>query len=88
MFLSQAKVFHQPFIGHAFFNGIQVLALQVLDEGDFGRFIGRIAADDGRHRLQAAAFGCPQPPLTGNEFISAGTGFLDDDRLDKPMLTD
>ena len=83
LFLCQAKVLHQPFIGHAFFNSIQVLALQVLDESNFCRFIGRIASYDSRHCFQATAFGRPQPPLPGNELISAGTGLLD-----KPMLTD
>lgn len=88
LFLGQAEVLHEPLISQAFFNGIQVLALQILDKGDFSRFIRRILADDGRHRFQAAALRCPQPPFAGNQFIPARSCLLDDDGLDKPMLTD
>ena len=70
-----------------FLQGIEVLALQILDEGQLedGAIIG--LADDDGHVRQTQELGCPPAPLAGDEFEMA-VAFADDQRLDDSLFAD
>ena len=60
----------EPLVGLGFFDGVEVLALDVLDEGDLERFRLRHVADDDRQLVQARPLRGAPSPLAGDEEVS------------------
>jgi hypothetical protein len=86
-FLAMPVILDKPLISLRFFNGIEILALDILHQRDFQRRrIGEVA-DDHRHFVQLRTLGCPPAPLAGDDLV-AGTGRTDDNGLDQPTCGD
>jgi hypothetical protein len=68
-------------------NGIQILALDVLNEGDFHEPVVGIVLNDDRNLGKAGKFGGAPAALSGDELV-AGTGGADDQRLDNAVFAD
>jgi hypothetical protein len=74
-----------PLEGQGFFNRIEVLPLQVLNNGEFGNQpVVRFANACG-NRLPSRELGCPQTPFTTNELIPS-IHPPHEDRLEHVML--
>src|SRR5690606_19147535 len=69
--LGEAKLFNQSLVGSGLFQKVQVLPLQVLDQGQFGQLLVANGPDDGRDVLPAQGFGCLQPPLPSHQLVPA-----------------
>ena len=69
------------------FDGVEVLALDVLDEGDFHQaVVGEVLNDDGDF-LEAGDLGGTETAFAGDQLVVAG-GFADDEGLDDAVLAD
>src|SRR5688500_15493614 len=85
----EPKSIDQLAIGERSLDGVQVLPLEVLDEGQLERaFVSLRLAHDGRNRLQAGELGRPQSTLAGDELIPAVRELADDDRLNHTVDRD
>jgi hypothetical protein len=69
------------------FEGIEVLALEVLHEGKFELLPIRKLADDRRDPFQARRSGCADPSLAGDELVAV-EGLGNQDGLDHTVLAD
>ena len=75
-------------VGHRFLDGVEVGALDVLDEGEFEQFgASRLAEDDG-DGAEAGETGGLEPPFAGDEAIPARFVAGDDEGLDDAVLAD
>lgn len=69
LFLTETELFAQVVHGEGFFDRVQVLALQVLDEGDRERLlVGEVAHKD-RHFAQPCQSAGPPASFTGDDLI-------------------
>jgi hypothetical protein len=69
------------------FDGIEVLALDVLNEGDFHEaVVGEFLDDDG-DLVEAGNAGCPEAALAGDKLVSIA-GAADNKGLDDAVLAD
>ena len=66
----------------------EVLALEVLDDGDLERRVVIDLFDHGRHGLQAGPAGGPPAALAGDELVATALAGTDQDRLEDAMLAD
>src|ERR1017187_855928 len=73
--------------GNGGFDGVQILALDVLDQGDFEQTVVGDFADNNRHRLIASQFGGTPTALTGDQLIAC-TRPADHQRLDNAVGAD
>ena len=70
--MAEMHLSNQPVEGLGGLDGIQVFALDILDQRDLEEtFVGVVLNDNGDVG-QAGDFGRPQTPLTGDEFVVAG----------------
>src|SRR6266542_4463099 len=86
--LRQVEFFLQPRIGGGRLERVQVLTLEVLDQGDLQHFLVRAPPPDyDRYELQASQSRCPPAPLPGYdlELISQRHH---DERLNDPLFLD
>lgn len=85
--LFEPEVFGEAHVTLGFFDGIEVLALQVLNEGHFEDLpVARWSLNDG-DGFQSQEFGGPPASLAGDEFHLA-IDLPDDERLDNAELLD
>jgi hypothetical protein len=86
--LGQAKLVDELLVGQGFFQGVQVGALDVLDEGDFQHGLGGgLFDDDGQFGEAGALAGAPAA-LAGNEGVLAAAGVVDNEGLDEAVFAD
>ena len=80
---------HQRVITLTFFDGIEVLALNVLDDGDLDRLLVGQRPNDDRHLVQVRALGGAPAALAGNDLVAVATFERPhDERLHQPTLAD
>ena len=85
--LLEAEVLGEADVARGFFDGVEILALQVLDEGHFEDFlVGGRALDDGDGGESEELAGAPAA-FTGNEFHLV-THLPDDEGLDDAEFGD
>src|ERR1700724_3507402 len=78
---------HQALVGAGFFDRVEVLALNILDQGYFERsFIGDFA-DDRRHTAQACSLRCAPSAFAGEKLI-ARSNSPQHQRLNNPAHLD
>ena len=87
LLLGQAEFLHQPLIGPGLLHGIQVLSLQVLNQGKLHDLLIIIFPDYDRHFLQSGLHAGPPSALARDDLIISFP-FLDHDRLDQSVLAD
>lgn len=81
LFLRELKLIDEALKSVGLLNGIEILALQIFDEGHFEcEFFGNIAQDDW-HTTEASALGGAPTALTRDQLKTIGN-FSDDERLD------
>src|SRR3977135_3629791 len=81
LFLGMGIIVDEALIGMRLFDRIEVLALDILKEGDFERFLVAEFANDGRDFVQARPLRRAPAPLAGDD-LEAMAVRADDDRLD------
>jgi hypothetical protein len=86
-FLGQMKFAHQALIGAGFFDRVEVLALNILDEGYFERSLIGDFADDRGHTAQACPLRCAPSAFAGEELI-ARSNSSQDQRLNDAAYLD
>ena len=87
-FLRQIVVLHQHLIALGFFDGVQILALEVFDHGQLHGLAVVGLNDQHRHLGQARHPGGPPAALAGDDLIVARGQLADGQRLDNAVLTD
>ena len=83
LLLIVSEALNEIAIARRFFNGIQVLPLNVFDDREFDEFfIGQITHDN-RHTVQAGFQRCPPTPFACDDFEIAIAAWIrpHDDRL-------
>ena len=86
-FLLQAEFIDQAQIGFRLFDRIEIVALDVFDDGELELLLfGRIPYDD-RDGLESDPLGRLETPLAGNELIALAFA-TDDERLQDPVFFD
>ena len=88
LILGESILVHQDFIAVGFFDGVQVLPLEVFNEAQFhdGAVIG--LDDDGGHLMEPGQLGRPPAAFPGDDLIVAGREAADGERLDDAMGAD
>ncbi|MGB8438214.1 MAG: hypothetical protein WCE26_02400 [Candidatus Acidiferrales bacterium] len=81
LLLGEMEFVNQALKGVGLLDGVEILALEVLNEGHFERhFLGHVA-DYNRHTAEAGSLGGAPPALAGNQLIAISDA-SDDERLD------
>src|SRR3989339_2003338 len=75
-FLSNTGLFQQEQVGFGFFNGIQVLTLDILDQGDFHSLHITKSLDYNRYLFQPNRKCCTISSLTGYNSVVVITNLL------------
>ena len=78
----------EALVGDGHLNGVQVLAMDVFDEGQFKHLLIVSHADEHRNLGQTCHFGGPQSALAGNELVFVVAEFPDRNRLDHTLFLD
>src|SRR6185437_9712146 len=88
--LRVAVAVHKQLVALAFLDCVQVLALDVLDDGDLDRLLVRQRADDHWHFVQSGELSGPPAPLAGDDLegLRVHGRRPDHERLHKPALAD
>ena len=87
-FLGMAIIAHQPGIGFRLFDGVQILALDILDKRYF-KCLGIVeVTNDHRDFMKPGALGGPPAPLAGDNLVLPTTVWARDDRLKHAVLLD
>jgi hypothetical protein len=87
LFMTELVFTCQAVEGLGDLNGIQILALDVLNEGDFHEAVVGIVLNDYRNLGKAGKFGGAPAALSGDQLV-ARTGGADDQRLDDAVFAD
>jgi hypothetical protein len=87
LFVAEAEIGRQLFEGYGYLDGIEVLALDVFNQGDFKEAVVMDVSDDDGHLLQPGEAGGPPTALTGNEMVLFAD-LPDDEGLDDPIGLD
>ncbi len=90
LLLAVVEALDKVAIAGRFFDGVEVGALDVLDDGEFEDFLVVEAADDDRHRVQARTLGGAPAAFAGDDLIHLLVVGIDtdDDRLDETLGAD
>ena len=95
--MAEAEAFGEALEGFAAFDGVQVLALEVLDQGPLGEGLVVQLAEDGGDVLKVCESGGAPSAFAGDDFVGAfaallwlvdGCGGADDDRLHEAIGLD
>ena len=86
--LRVAVAVHQELVPLPFLDRVQVLALDVLDDGDLDRFLVGQRADDHRHVMQIGELRRAPAALAGDDLIGVARRRPDHERLHQPALAD
>jgi hypothetical protein len=86
-FLRHRAVVEQPSVGARFVNRVEVLALDVLDEGHLQQLLVGDLADDDRNAQQPGNL-CGAPAALAGDDLEALADAPDDDRLDDAVGAD
>ena len=86
-FLSEAKFLGKALVGCGLLDGIQSLALEILDQCELQHLLVRSFADDNGCFRQADLERGPHPAFSGDQLIFT-TGDADDERLDDTSFAD
>ena len=88
--LGMAEFVHQALQADGLFQGRQVLALKVFDQGNLKGFLVRQHFDQDRHLVELRQLRGPQTPFAGNDLVIArAVGmFAHQDRLQYAKLAD
>ena len=87
VFLGEAEVFVQALVGGGLFNGIEILALEILDEGELEDLaVGGFPDDD--RSFPELEFGGGTPAAFAGDELVLGAHFADDEGLDDAALAD
>ena len=87
LFLGQAELVAEAAIGVRFFDRIQILALDVLDERRGQQLVVGNVADDDRHLEEAGALRRAPAALAGDDLVAV-LRLAHDDRLDHAVRPD
>ena len=87
LFLGEAELVDQLAVGMGLLDRIEVLALDVLDEGELELVARRELAHDRRHPLEPGQLRCPDAALAGDELVAVER-LGDEDRLDDAVVAD
>ena len=83
-----AEVVEQLLVGRRFLEGVELLAVQVLDQGVPEQVVVLSLLDDGADLGQPGPLGGAPPPLAHDELIAVRSGRADDHRLEQADLPD
>jgi hypothetical protein len=72
LFLGESEFAGEALVGVGLLDGIEILALEVLDDRDLHCLLVRDLADDGRDRGLACLLGSAPSALTGDELVASG----------------
>ncbi|MCI5158943.1 MAG: hypothetical protein D3906_11015 [Candidatus Electrothrix sp. AUS1_2] len=87
-FLGQMKFFNKTGVGASLFNGIQILTLDIFNQGQLQGFVITAGLHDNhRYFFLADQTSCSEPPLPGNQCISIAAVAADQKRLDNSFFT-
>jgi hypothetical protein len=87
-FLRQVALLHETLVPEGNLEGIELLALHVLDEGHLEHLLRVGLADERGQVLHAGAAGCSQAPLAGNDLKLAVSEGPHRNGLDEAHLID
>ena len=85
--LGMAIFVDQPLIGLGLLDRVEILALDILEQGDFERLGVVEVADDHRDFVQPRLLRRAPAPLAGDDLVAVAVR-ADDDRLDQPARRD
>ena len=83
--LRVAEAVHQLPIALRLLDGVEVLALDVLDDGDLEHFLVGQRAHDDRHVMQIGLLRRAPAALAGDDLVGVAQGRTDHDRLHQPF---
>jgi hypothetical protein len=86
-FLGQMKFAHQALVGARFFDWVEVLALDILDQSYLKRHLIGDFADDRRHTAEACSLRCSPAAFAGKKLI-ARSDSPQNQRLNNPAYPD
>ena len=86
-FLAEPELVDQLAIGLGRLERVEILALEVLDQGELELLAIGELADDGGDPLEAGRLGGSEPPFAGDELVAV-EGLRDEDRLQDAVLAD
>ena len=86
-FLGEIEIFDQLAVAERFFNRVEILALEILDEGEFENFAVVSFADEDGKFGEAGELGGAPATFAGDEFIRP-VARADDERLKDSLLFD
>ena len=86
--VGRPEVIQQLLVGSRFFQGVELLPVQVLHEGIAQQIIIRGRAHDRRDLRQPGALRSPPAPLTHDQLEAARPDLTDHDRLQQPHFLD
>ena len=79
---------HHAVVHRGFIERRDVLALEVLDDGDLERGVVVDVLDQRRDRLKAGLLRGAPPALAGDQLVAVLAGRPDEDRLEDAVLPD
>ncbi len=83
------KLIHQASIGGGLFDGVEVVALDVLDEGQFQALVGRgLFHEHHRYLVQPGQGGGAQAAFAGDQGVAVALALGDQQWLDHTLFPD
>ena len=86
LLLRELEVIHQHLVAVCFFQRLQILTLQVLNQRQLHHFAVRQVADNRRYGRQPCHARSTPASLTRNDLIAAGKQWAHQDRLQNAVL--
>ena len=83
LLMGQSKIIDELSVAFRLFDGVEVLALEVFDEGEREQLLVGNVPNDGGNRSPTQSSRCPKTPLARNEFVLSVLSRSHGDRLEK-----